>query len=111
MRPSTKAFALLIVGALLVAISVYAYRVATAEQHASRVVREYCQRHGYDTTKLVGPSQADVPHTQAAYRWEYRDGTHDLRFFLAFHGFHALTEFDVYDAKTQQTHYPFEDGT
>jgi hypothetical protein len=111
MRGYTKAVAFLIIGALLVAICIYTFRVATAEQLASRVVREYCQRHGYDATKLVGPSKDDVPHTLAAYRWEYHDTTHDIRFLLAFHGFHALTEFDVYDAKTQQTHYPFEDGT
>ena len=102
-------FVLVVVTVATVA-SVYAYRVATAERVASRVVHDYCQRHGYDTQKLVGPSKDDVPHTAAAYRWEYHDDSHDLRFFLAFHGFHALTEFDVYDEKTQQTHYPLEDG-
>ncbi len=90
---------------------VYGYRVAMADQTATRLVVRYCQRRGYDTSKLIGPSKEDVPHTAAAYRWYYRDGTDDLMFFLAFHGFYSLTEFDVFDRKRNHTHYPLEDGT
>jgi hypothetical protein len=92
-------------------VGVYTYRVNTSEQAASRAIYRYCQRRGLDTQKLIGPSKDDVPHTSAAYRWEYHDGSHDLRFFLAFHDFHALTEFGVFDEKTGKTYYPFEDGT
>jgi len=102
---------LLVVTAALSLAGVYAYRVVISEQTASRAIHRYCQRHGLDTQKLAGPSKDDVPHTAAAYRWEYHDSSHDLRLFLAFHEFHALTEFDVYDEKTQTTHFPFDDGT